>query len=513
MVYYQPVMVDTGVGVFRYPLEEGGVDGAAEAFWHRRDVLTGGFSVEVEVQAGAPLAGLRAPGFEQGTIEVVDATSQRFAWSGTRDRLNRDFVLYFQLQEGLPGSVEVYAHKPSADAAGTFMAVVTPGIDLQPLGGSDFVFVLDTSGSMRGKFGTLVQGVREALQTFSPTDRFRIVLFNNEASEWTRGWISATADNVAAVSRELDAVAPGGSTNLYAGLREGVRRLDADRACSLILVTDAVANTGEVAPARFRELLARYDLRLFAFVLGNSANWPLMDTICEASGGYARGVSNQQDIVGEILLAQSKVAYQSLHDARFKIGGSARPYDVAGTRPRKIFRGQQLILMGRYREGGSLELQLDAILTGEAKTYATTIDLPEVEPSRSELERLWAMRQLREWDDPAAVPALEAGELTEARVDLALHYQLVTEETAMLLLDEAQFARHGIERRNAARVAGEQAAQSLTPAPTRTDAAQPMTAGTRPTFGGGALDFGWLLLGGGVALLHRYGRRRSTAGA
>ena len=58
------------------------------------------------------------------------------------------------------------------------MLVVTPGDDLKPIQeGKDWVFVLDISGSMRGKYATLVDGVQRALQKMYPQDRFRIVLF------------------------------------------------------------------------------------------------------------------------------------------------------------------------------------------------------------------------------------------------------------------------------------------------------------------------------------------------
>lgn len=507
VTYYQPVLVEAGVGTYRYPLEEGGTDDGAGAFWSHQDRLTGTFAIDLEVRAGAPLAQLRAPGFESATTTVVDEATRRLQWQGALDRLNRDFVLYYQLEEDLPGRVEVYAHKPSATAPGTFLAVITPGLDLKPLEGSDFVFILDLSGSMESKFGTLVQGVRESIRTLSAADRFRIVLFNENAQEWTNGWVAATPANVAQVLASLHQLKPGGGTNLHAGMELGLARLETDRACSCILVTDGVTNRGVTDPEAFRQTLARCDVRLFCFLLGNSANVPLIDVMCEASGGYSRVISNEQDIIGEILLAQSKVAYQSLHDAQFTFSGGALPYDVTGQRPRKIFRGQQILVMGRYREAGELQIALDARLTGEDRHYATALELPAVEPSRPELERLWALRQLREWNDPAAVPALAAEELQAARLGLALEYQLVTDDTAMLLLSDETFARYGIDRRNAARAEREAQARRSAPAPAQTDANRPLTSGRAPSFGGGALDVGWLLvaalLGAGWLYLRR----------
>src|SRR5690606_17538390 len=100
------------------------------------------------------------------------------------------------------------------------------------------------------------------------------------------------------------------------------------------------------------KLLRDRDARFFGFLLGNGANWPLMELMCEASGGRYRAVSNSDDIVGEILLAKNAVAYESLRDAKLTIDG-VDTFDVSNFRIGKIHRGQQLALFGRYESGGS----------------------------------------------------------------------------------------------------------------------------------------------------------------
>ena len=72
-------------------------------------------------------------------------------------------------------------------------------------------------------------------------------------------------------------------------MQMGFDDLDDDRATNVILLTDAVANVGVVEPKKFQELLARYDVRVFGFLLGNNANWPLMRTITQATGGFSAG--------------------------------------------------------------------------------------------------------------------------------------------------------------------------------------------------------------------------------
>jgi Ca-activated chloride channel family protein len=234
-------------------------------------------------------------------------------------QLDRDLVFYYRLQDGLPGRVEVVPYRADESKPGTFMMVVTPGLDLQPItGGADYVFVLDVSGSMAGKIQTLAHGVGKALGELDPNDRYRIVTFQSSASELTRGWTAVTEDNVRHSIREVEGLGAGGSTNLYAGLTRALRDLDADRATSVVLVTDAVTNTGIVDPRRFHELMKQYDVRVFGFLMGNSANWPLMRLVCDASGGFYAPISNADDVIGQLMLAKSKITHEALHDAEFK---------------------------------------------------------------------------------------------------------------------------------------------------------------------------------------------------
>jgi len=517
-VYYQPLEIDTGIGRYLYPLEEGGTDELAKQFWSSNERVEGLFSAELELKSAWAITDLRVPGFEnEAVLDELAEGHYRVRIEKQGATLNRDLLLYYRLADDLPGRVEMLPYRADAEGPGTFMLVVTPGLDLKEIsGGSDYSFVLDVSGSMAGKIRTLADGVVRALGELDPADRFRIVTFSSSADEITRGWIAATPDNVRHWADRVKQVRTEGGTNLYAGLELGLRDLDADRATSLILVTDAVTNTGVLDPKRFHELAKQHDVRVFGFLMGNSANWPLMRLICDASGGFHAQISNADDVIGQLMLAKSKVTHEALHDAEFDIQG-VRTRDTTGAVIGKIYRGQQLVLFGRYEEPGTATLRLRARLTGQDKTYQTRVVFPALDADNPEIERLWAMSRIEELETLADMGLLGA---EEAKIDiqqLGVDYQLVTDETSMLLLNDEAFARHGVERRNQARVATEHAAQARRaqqPAPgRRVDRQRPMFDRPAPSFGGGALDpaTGLLALGLGAAGLAS-GRKRGVKG-
>jgi Ca-activated chloride channel family protein len=460
-VYYQPLAIDTGIGRYVYPLAEGGTDEVAEAFWTRNPKVEGTFAVHLELKSAWPVTDVRVPGFENAaTIDKKGEGHAEVKLEAEQASLERDFVFYYRLADGLPGRVELVPYRAASGAPGTFMLVVTPGVDLGPIaGGADYCFVLDVSGSMETKLSALTRGVTRALGQMRPDDRFRIVVFREGARDLTGGFLPATAQNVAAALGQVESLTADGGTNLYAGLDLALKGLDNDRATSVVLVTDGVTNTGVVDPAEFHRLLARYDVRVFGFVMGNSGNWPLMQAIGQASGGFSAAVSNDDDIVGQILLAKSKITSEALHDVDLAIRG-VKVSDLS-ERPKKIYRGQQLVLFGRYEAGGQATVTLKARLTGEDKTYTATFALPETDTENLEIERLWALDRVEEIGMKADAGLLPQEEARAAIRDLGLAYQLVTDHTSMVILSDAKFEERGIERRNRARVAAERVAQAL----------------------------------------------------
>ncbi|MFA6959784.1 MAG: VIT and VWA domain-containing protein [Opitutaceae bacterium] len=500
-VYYQPLEIDTGVGRYVYPLEEGGTDEVAKSFWQpANSTVEGHLAINVELKSAWPVDDVRAPGFEGAAVtKKIDTGHYTLSLDRTGAKIDRDFVFYYRLADNLPGRVEVIPYRADKSKPGTFMMVVTPGIDLQPIThGADYTYVLDVSGSMQGKIATLANGVSQALGEMRPTDRFLLITFETKARE-VLGWTPATPENVARATALVKGLQPGGSTNIYDGLQLALKDLDADRATSLVLVTDGVTNEGIVDPAKFHAMMKQNDIRFFGFLLGNNANWPLMRTMGDATGGFYAGVSNADDIVGQLLIAKSKIAYESLHDASFKFTG-ARVSETTGDFPQKIYRGQQLVIFGRYDSAGKATVTLNAKLTGQDKTYTTTFDFPETDTDNPEIERLWAMAQIEQIEVKEAIGQMPVSESKDAITSLGVTYQLVTDHTAMIVLDDATHASRGIDRKNQQRIATEHAAQSVRAAQPiqnhQVDAQQPTYAAPAPHVshtsfgggGGGALD-------------------------
>jgi len=511
-VYFQTLDIDTGIGRYHYPLEEGGTeDPAAASFWMRNEKVKNAFSVHVTLKSAWPVADIRAPGYEKyAKTDQKDEHNYEMTLSRADASLNEDFVFYYRLADNLPGRVELIPYRANEKEPGTFMMVVTPGVDLKPLNnGKDFVFVLDLSGSMSGKMTSLIEGVGRSLKKLNPQDRFRIITFSDRADEITRGFVRVTPENVEKYTKAVARLRSSGSTNLYDGLKLGLKGLDADRATSMVLLTDAVTNTGIVDPKRFQKLVAKHDLRFFGFLLGNSANWPLMQVITEASGGFYKSVSNGDDIMGQVMLASDKLKHEAMHHFTLDVDGvgAVELTDV----PKKLFYGQQLVVLGRYTKPGTAKLKMKARITGRDEVYETQAVFPKIAKDHPELERIWALSKIDKLTVEKQLGVTPAKEATNAIRDLGLQYQLVTDETSMIVLSDESFKQRNIDRKNQRRLKREYAAQqrrASRPAPNyRVDKKKRAFKFRAPRSGGGALNPLAVLLGAG-ALVSVFGATR-----
>jgi len=469
LVYYQPLTIDLNIGRYVYPLAEGGVDEEKIAFWSVDSDVEESFSFDLILKSAQPVKDLRMPGYTDHAVIEMIQNGENEAGGGEAYHakldfnegatLTQDIIFYYRLDDSVPGRVELIPYKEVGNPTGTIMLIITPGASLQKIAeGVDWVFVLDKSGSMSGnKIATLKDGVSRVIGKMSPQDRFRIVTFNDSAEDFTKGFISATPENVNNVLNSMSTIIAGGGTALHAGLELGLNKTDNERTSSIVVVTDGVANIGPTQRGDFLKLIDERDVRLFTFVIGNSANRPLLDKLAKASGGLSMDISASDDIYGKILQAKNKLLYEALHDVEVTFSGTTitklSPKDIGS-----LYRGQQLIMFGRYEAEGPLEITLSAKISGERQEWKTTTVLPQQDTDNPEIERLWALSSIEEVMEDIRDNGENAA-LRDKVVQLGTEYSLVTDYTSMLVLNEQEMEGLGIQRSNANRVYKERQAQ------------------------------------------------------
>ena len=156
----------------------------------------------------------------------------------------------------------------------------------------DGILRLLDSISQGGCQGALVLGTTGEAASLTPEDRFRIILFNDRAREFTPGFEPATPETVQHHMDRLLNERPDNGTNLYAGLNHGLKSLDSDRSSALVLVTDGVANVGRTERRDFLDLLDELKIADNTIVFYSTDNGPHMNTWPDAAMTPFRGEKN-----------------------------------------------------------------------------------------------------------------------------------------------------------------------------------------------------------------------------
>ncbi|MDA0129252.1 VIT and VWA domain-containing protein [Vibrio sp. MarTm2] len=521
LVYMQDALLDHGIGRYVYPLEEGGVDVAKNSFWTRNDKVEQDFSFNVTLRSAYPVDDVRLPAHPAEVISQ-QADGEHTTWKANISnhiadvvqegesmqtaqasmRLDQDVVFYWRLQDGLPGRVDMVAYRdPESSNRGTVKLTFTPGDDLTRVTqGRDWVFVLDKSGSMSGKYSTLVEGVRQGLGKLPSEDRFRVVMFDSNTYDLTGGFVAVNQSNISKALQAVEQVEPSNGTNLYEGMAAAIRKLDDDRPTGIVLVTDGVANVGVTEKRRFFELMEKHDVRLFTFIMGNSANTPLLVPMTKLSNGVATSVSNADDIIGHLMSMTSKLTHQAYRNIQLDIDG-VKIKDLTPEQISSLYRGEQLTVFGHYFQGGEADIKLTMDIGGESREYRTKVMLPNTATEHPELERMWALSAIRDLQEQMDYLERKDRDKEQAIEDIALEYGLLTDYTSLLVVEEEMFQQLGMERKNQARVLKEQSAREVKKnnpvKPTRADENQPTFNQPTPSYSGGGSGGG----GGSINLV------------
>src|SRR5205814_6467374 len=156
---------------------------------------------------------------------------------------NRDYVLRWRLS-GDRIATGVLASPPDEHGEGFFALMLEPprrsaDEDMPP---REFVFLVDTSGSMNGfpldTAKTLVRGLFAGLR---PVDAFNVVMFSGGSRILEpAGSVSATPQNLAAALRVVDGEDGGGGTELMGGLQAAyaIPHVADGRSRTVVVITD-----------------------------------------------------------------------------------------------------------------------------------------------------------------------------------------------------------------------------------------------------------------------------------
>ncbi len=468
LTYSQVLPQSEGLVRYRYPL-------STEKFSARQ---IGEVAVTVHLEDKSPLRAIYSPSHP---VTVVREGDRRItvSYAAKNVRPDRDFDLYYSLSADAV-AINLLTYKPS-DEDGFFLMLLTPPFEAQEgsVIAKDVILVFDTSGSMDGE--KLVQAKAAAdyvLDHLGESDRFNIVSFNTATRLF--------ADRPVPIGQRSQGhefvrrLTAQGSTDMNRALLEAFAGADKARPTVVIFLTDGLPTMGEKDPDRIvanATSNAPKSVRLFAFGVGYDVDTMLLDQLSTALRGTSAYVQPGQKIDEVVSGFYAKVSAPVLMDVKLDVSG-VRVEDMYPFPLPDLFAGNQLIVAGRYRQGGPATVRLTGAIgsggaggSGQSQTYTYSVSFAE-RGGDDFIARLWAQRKIGYLLAQIRLSGVK-DELVKEIIALSTRYGIVTPYTSFLV-QEPQLALTQGGRDQLSR------APALAPEPTRAPGAAPAQPAPAP---------------------------------
>ncbi len=406
------------------------------------------FTMAIQLHSSAPLKNIYSP-----THKVsISRKTERHAIIGFEESkvsLNQDFVMYYSVSPKDVG-IDVLAHRTDGQD-GYFLLMATPKTTFaaKELMGKNVTFVLDTSGSMRGDKMTWAKvALVRCLKKLNPKDHFNVVRFSTDVEGLFGELQLASKANIQQAINFVEKMEAAGATAIEEAMAKALSQKPRGDGISLILfITDGHPTVGETSP----EILVKqanernkWKSRIFTFGIGSDINIKLLDQIAQSSGATGDYVEPNKEIATRIDTFYDKVRYPVLNDVKLTTSGPVRLREIYPLRLPDLFRGGQLLVMGRYRGTGHAAIKLTGKVNGAERQFVYEASFAKESKDNDFIPRLWAHRKVAYLLDAIRMKG-EMPELKQEVIHLAKQFGIVTPYTSYLVVEEKDRWRLGAD--------------------------------------------------------------------
>ncbi len=355
-------------------------------------------------------------------------------WSGVDD-----FRLFWVADKDDLG-LRVLAYRAPGKEDGFFMLLGNPtGAAAEKAVDKDVILVLDTSGSMRGeKIEQARSAIEYCVDHLNPGDRFNIITFGTAVSSFRDDLVARSPANLTAAREFIENVVANGRTNIGGALEKALSgKAEAGRPRIMLFLTDGAPTAGEVNAEKIVEQAKKANsngTKIFVMGVGNDVNAHLLDRLAEEADGTSEYVAPKEDLDAKIAALYDRLSHPVLSGVSVSFGELATQSVLPPKLP-VLFKGSEIMMLGRYKEGGKHTFTISGNLSGKPVKYTCAVDLPKGtgEQSNEFLAPLWAARQIGYLLQQIRLHG-ENKELLSEVVRLSRQYGIVTEYTATLAM-------------------------------------------------------------------------------
>lgn len=392
------------------------------------------WSLSMELAAGLPVKEVMSPSHQvrvdYRSADQVGITLE----SGEAHAADRDFVLRYRLAgERLESGLLIHDDPKTGEKF--FLLTVEPPARVTPsdIPGRDYVFVVDTSGSMRGfPLDTAKHLMRDLISGLRPEDRFNVVLFAGDSRLLAEEPLSAQPANLDRAISFLEGESGGGGTELGTALeraldlpkKDGVSR-------SIVLLTDGFVNFEKDVFQTVRERL--HEGNLFPMGIGSSVNRFLIEGLARAGRGEPTVVLGPAEAPAAADALRKMIAAPVLTGVEIDFGAGFQTAEVSPASLPDVFADKPLVVFGKVRGNPTGEIRVSGISGGKRVTLTVPVKPADDSSIGTAIPYLWARHRIATLSDDYE---LAKNDDTRAEVtNLGLTHGLLTQFTSFIAVD------------------------------------------------------------------------------
>ena len=396
-------------------------------------------SVSVNIQTQIPITNVYSPSHKV-SIRKIEKNHTKVGYEGKNIKPAKDFILYYSLSEDDIG-LSFINWGDREDNYFLFMASPSFVSSKIKVINKNIIFVLDSSGSMSGK--KIIQAkeaARFVINHLDPGDMFSMIDFDDGVDFFSQKMVEASQENREKALLFVENIEDSGGTNINEALSEGLGMItQGERPSYILFLTDGLPTVGVTDTAAIiKNINSANDRksRIFAFGVGYDVNTELLDRISSGNRGTSVYVSENDNLEVAISQFYEKISSPLLSDIVVKFSG-IETKDVYPRILPDLFKGSQLLMIGKYRGNGSVSIELTGKVENKTKQFELNNHGLTKDDSYNFLPRLWAARRIGFLLEEIRLNSAQEELIDEVKM-LGIKYGIVTPYTSFLVTEKEQ---------------------------------------------------------------------------
>jgi Ca-activated chloride channel family protein len=407
------------------------------------------FDLDVQIHSKTTLGPIYSPSHKV-SVERPDDKSATIKLNSANLTTDRDFRLFYAPSAG-DVALRLVTHRGADNEDGYFMLLGRVDSQLESTKAipKEIVFVLDISGSMQGdKMEQAQNAMKFCLNSLNERDRFNFISFSTDVAVFSNKMLPATRENIKKAVGHVDQLEATGGTNIDGAMRAAFANDFSDGSGAskmIVFMTDGLPTVGVTDPdsilGSVQNSNKKNKIRFFNFGVGHDVNTRFMDKLSLENEGVTSYVEPKEDIEVKVSDFFNKIRHPFMTEVAVDFGSDSRTNSIYPKRIPALYRGAEIMMLGRYKGSGPGKITLNGLVAGESRAITVDVNWPDHEVDNPYLPRVWAMRKVGHLMEDLRLHG-ENQEIIRELVALAQRHGIVTPYTSQLVVEPGM--EHGI---------------------------------------------------------------------